>query len=905
MNERIADPVRDYLMPSLGGFWAWDEDGRVAVWTEGATIGWQEEIRAICERLHPHGLPPFGSVLLFLAATRNRFDENLGESVTFLKEVREWTAIGRSINELRELCRPLTSYADWTQTSRVIAAEMIFEKAPDRTSAALAERVVASLRRGMTELFESAEQINYDVLDRFRDLNNLLVGLADFRFESLELRSRTGLDDLVAPAQAIELPDSQRARALISELREDQQLSGVARIAQRLLSLVTIPRPYGQSETPPIGGYSDISNRGNPDQLLVSELANDDLVLAVRIAMNEALYLRRESPPANPPQHRTILIDCGIRSWGIPRIFLTAVGLALTATAGESSDVEILTGAGETVVDSDLTRREGIVQHLERLQPELDLSACLPAFVKQLSADRPEEGEAEPVILMTEDAWATEEVQRSISQLKLPSLYCGVVARSGRFELWHRRPEGIKRLVCADLELDELLAKPVRNRVVESNELLPDIQRVNPFPLTMPHNVDVSYMWEVADYGVVAVPADGRILLWTESKRGAIQLGLVTTPFKVQSACVDRDSIFVCGVSRGKWYIVQIKLKTREVTEHPTLVEFANQKVVVRQGTIFYITNDYVELGNLLDPHLVQNLPVPGGLKWQYGRFFKSPRGAWFVLSNDGMTAEFHLVVRIADSIPPMLTIFEHPLSERLFGVAGENGQLFDLEQKKAVGQMSAPSVRFDSAWVSPDGRTVRLSGTDGWSAVFDTETGVPTAHRYSKPSAHPRIFGAKSIVHQKSLRHHFRAISINNQSILLKAKNKLFEISWTSQQQLSLVPWLRGRVDALPQWMSFEQCQIQSMGRIKCKVATWSDGSRAMIDSRGLLHLSSADTTIPTLTLVLNEGMLSGWCSNRTIWGADYFVAHAEEEGLAERADELSIWGIIQRFASNIDAKS
>ena len=69
------------------------------------------------------------------------------------------------------------------------------------------------------------------------------------------------------------------------------------------------------------------------DRLLLSELAHDDLTLAVRIAMNEALYLRRETPPSNPPKHRAVLLDSGIRLWGVPRVFATAVGMALAAAA--------------------------------------------------------------------------------------------------------------------------------------------------------------------------------------------------------------------------------------------------------------------------------------------------------------------------------------------------------------------------------------------------------------------------------------------------------------------------------------------------------------------------------------------------------------------------------------------
>ena len=43
---------------------------------------------------------------------------------------------------------------------------------------------------------------------------------------------------------------------------------------------------------------------GDFDRLLVSELAHDDLTLSVRIALNEALYLRREAPARDPRPHR-------------------------------------------------------------------------------------------------------------------------------------------------------------------------------------------------------------------------------------------------------------------------------------------------------------------------------------------------------------------------------------------------------------------------------------------------------------------------------------------------------------------------------------------------------------------------------------------------------------------------
>jgi hypothetical protein len=55
--------------------------------------------------------------------------------------------------------------------------------------------------------------------------------------------------------------------------------------------------------------------------------------------------------------------------------------------------------------------------------------------------------------------------------------------------------------------------------------------------------------------------------------------------------------------------------------------------------------------------------------------------------------------------------------------------------------------------------------------------------------------------------------------------------------------------------------------------VATWPDGSRAFIDSRGLLHLQSADREIPESTLTLKEGDIAAWTNNGQAYGSHYFL--------------------------------
>ncbi len=60
----------------------------------------------------------------------------------------------------------------------------------------------------------------------------------------------------------------------------------------------------------------------------------------------------------------------------------------------------------------------------------------------------------------------------------------------------------------------------------------------------------------------------------------------------------------------------------------------------------------------------------------------------------------------------------------------------------------------------------------------------------------------------------------------------------------------------------------------IKCAVRVWEDGSRAVIDSRGLLHLQSSDKTLPEITIVLTTGSPTAcWASNGNVTGNARFI--------------------------------
>lgn len=193
-------------------------------------------------------------------------------------------------------------------------------------------------------------------------------------------------------------------------------------MAGQLLAAMHLPRPIADRDDLPVGGVSDISNRGSLDRLLTSELAQDDLTLAVRVAMGEALYLRREAPPRNPPRHRAVLIDAGIRLWGIPRVFATAVALAIAATADRHITVDVYRAKGQQIVPVDLTRREGLVEQMATLALDPHPGDALMPFVEAVSAQGPV---ADLVLITGEDVAADADFRRALAAARGPFVVLG------------------------------------------------------------------------------------------------------------------------------------------------------------------------------------------------------------------------------------------------------------------------------------------------------------------------------------------------------------------------------------------------------------------------------------------------------------------------------------------------
>ena len=117
-------------------------------------------------------------------------------------------------------------------------------------------------------------------------------------------------------------------------------------------------------------------------------------------------------------------------------------------------------------------------------------------------------------------------------------------------------------------------------------------------------------------------------------------------------------------------------------------------------------------------------------------------------------------------------------------------------------------------------------------------------------------------------------------------------------RRELSLVD--RGQSQAPPGMREFTYMTRVPGARFDLTVAGWADGSRAFLDSRGMLHLKSSDPAVPEVTLVLANDRLAGWASDGTAFGPPFFFGDPPPAGHgADRDGHFA--NLIRRFTARL----
>jgi len=313
-------------------FWEWEDAAEVASERGGQTIAYREFLFQTIDKLAPQGLPPFGSLLLAIAATNpNGYasTEYIGKLVTSkLKSIDDGT-LTSALVFMKLLSSIPAPYK--VKEKRILLLQAIFEDCHNRLSQKESDGISAACKKEDFSLNKAAIAEDY-IAGIFR-YDFRPIAILNNKFKTVEdvLKKISALPDLgPIELESDDIPSKHKAGDFVDELIETDTTFHVGSLIRWLWGGLNIPVHSVLPSQQPLGGISDLTNKGNFDKLLISEFAYDDITFLSRLANNEALYLHREVPPAHNDLNRIILIDATIKNWGNPKTIAFALMLAIS-----------------------------------------------------------------------------------------------------------------------------------------------------------------------------------------------------------------------------------------------------------------------------------------------------------------------------------------------------------------------------------------------------------------------------------------------------------------------------------------------------------------------------------------------------------------------------------------------
>lgn len=906
---------RDYLASSDQTFWKWSDDNDVVVWKEGTTIAFRAMLMELVRHRSDRGLPPFDHLLLVVSACRDSWDEWSPQGIAPSRE-NNWLPETLPLRgDLWEQLSELNKMPSELRTG-LKAINLLLDVVFEETEAVLPPSECKSLltalqSRMFTKFLRHRDDPGPEANRQTQRAHQLLEGLKRLSAAALKLRQATGIEQEVKPAP-LELPPVLLARSVIDQLLNDRELAGLGRLTRHLLAAMTFLRPLTEQEELPIGGVSDITNRGPLDRLLLSELAHDDLTLATRIATGEALYLRREPPHNNPHGARRLLIDVGLRQWGTPRLFATAAALAVSA-----HDPKVLATAysarGDQVVPADLNSAQGVTGLLERIGIDLHPGEALAAFFNAEINARKAASELEPMIVTHQEVLNDDDFQvalrTAMATANIPAALVAAVTRHGELTVEAVLPHGIKRVKKLQLDLEEILYPPKSRSLplLDPNaELsLPAIYRLKRFPLRLPFLCRPGSFARLNADLVVGTTNNRELVLWDGQYRtGELLAARIPHGEILWGELLDDETaaVVVGTRSTGVLAIARIDLPSHQVEWTNCVERYRDPKEVLRLGEylVVILQNGDVNLVRLAtgEHHRQQTFPFHH-LNGPYFRDHQSRKA-------------IHQLIITGDILhldPTPIAALQRCEAQRVLDIATPNAndpeslpqryglatsKVFDLRNESEVMVISSEAALADAVVAKDNLTFVAMSHNRKARYRIDIakrQWNNVNTELSSLALAEGLYWLERPIV---NLPHKFKGIAAKEGELyFLSQRGVKFVLSLSPGD--GILHMDIADPNALPQdefhqWTS-EKRDLRTFALLR--TVTYPNGDEVVFDNRGMVSFKSSSQGLPEMTLLLKMrssdfGGVTGWCANGMIWGDDSFTGRKSNATYQEAFDEV-----------------
>ncbi len=469
----------DYFQLYRPYFFQWEENFEVIAIQGGNSIIYRKYLVEIMEKISANGIPRFGTLLLAITATNSSSKDDLSFIKRLISKDRELSEEEISaftfLNILSEL--PIKFKQG---ENRIILFQSLFYKIHNPIACKYAVILIEELK-GKTA-FE-LEKSSFDL-----PLNDHII-YKDFRVFHFLLKQypdpQSIIDSLLAmPAfeQKLLLENDEensenKNTNLIEQLIENNHTFYSASLIKHIWSGLNIPYHNILPSQQPLGGFSDLTNKGDFDKLLISEFANDDDALMSRLANNEALYINREIPPLSNNLERIIIIDVSIKNWGSPRTIAYALLLAI-ANHPKTDIICSAYGVGDDYKKINFSSVLDIIESLKHLDTILHSGNGLKKLIDEIKSSK----NTEVIFISSSATIEHKEMQKVFLENRNFFNYWMEIDQSGNIDVYKKLQNSKKHIQHFTLPLEELWA----NKKTISKTSYSDSLYNSEYPILMP-----------------------------------------------------------------------------------------------------------------------------------------------------------------------------------------------------------------------------------------------------------------------------------------------------------------------------------------------------------------------------------------------------------------------------------
>ncbi|MBE8726769.1 ribosomal protein L7/L12 [Flavobacterium hungaricum] len=621
-----------------------DSGGEIISIPNTFTIAYEEFIFEILEFVSEDSFPPFGSLLLAIIGT-NQENEHSIDMIKWIAEEKiklnkasysnpkgEFFRVGAVVDFLKILSSLPEEYKKGEK--RLQLFQTIFHNCHKRVSSEKAKKI----------LIEYQDNKKNGIKFRGKEPFNLGNFIKDFRTIAILKKKFPTVQELLRAIENVpkeevkeQLPEeileekeaAENPLDFIEQLVLEEKTFQVGSLIKHIWSGLNIPFHHNLPSAQPLGGVSDLTNKGDFDKLLISEFAHDDDVFMSRIANNEALYIQREVPPEADKFQRILIIDTSLINWGNPKIL--AFASAIAVAAHPKTDIECKVFAvGDTYEEIFVESVEQVIDSLNSLSGKLSCAAGLDLFFKENVLN---EKSQEIFFISSDESLKLQLMQKAMSDYFNQIKYVFATNVEGKISIFKNQNKGKKLLQEIVMPLTELWKKNKFTHFGVSN-----VTFDTSIPILYPAERNYKHIFHENDKYYIYL--NGTLFLFSNNdfekgfKKIASSLPFYLGEFAVKTNA--DGALLLLNYSYNSSVITIVNLKTKKTLSHKAFSDEEQHDKLhfFQHNQRFYFTNNVafwkvkdsgeIELGD--NPNVVQSYDEYFSKNYLFVKNFKSSK---------------------------------------------------------------------------------------------------------------------------------------------------------------------------------------------------------------------------------------------------------------------------------------